>query len=73
LVDRVALRFVYAGECGSHPQAGTNDFNYENSDGSGPGLPERDDEGNVVNPVTDLTTILAAAKQRFSEFCDHQH
>jgi hypothetical protein len=67
VVDKAKLRYVFAGESGSHPQAGTNDFVYENSDGSGPGLlPD-----SSVPPTP--TTLLDAARQRFSEYCLDQH
>lgn len=68
VVDKAKRRFVFVGEAGSHPQAGTNDFVYDNSDGSGPGLlPD-----SSVPPTP--TTLLDAARQRFSEFClDHHH
>jgi hypothetical protein len=68
VVDKVKLRYVFAGESISHPHAGTNEFVYENSDGSGPGLlPD-----SSVPPTP--TTLLDAARQRFCEYClDHYH
>jgi hypothetical protein len=67
VLDKVARRFVFVGECGGHPNVGTNDFTYDNSDGSGPGL--------LLDPSTPPTptTLLAAAAQRFGEFCLDQH
>jgi hypothetical protein len=63
VLDKVERRFVFVGESGSHPHAGTNDFTYNNSDGSGPGL--------MLDPAAPPTptNLLATAAQRFGEFC----
>jgi hypothetical protein len=66
VVDKVERRFVFVGEYGGHPHAGTNDFTYENSNGSGPGLlPD-----SSVAPTP--TNLLTAATQRFTEYCLHR-
>jgi hypothetical protein len=63
VVDKAARLFVFVGECCSLPHAGTNDFVYDNSWRSGPSL--------LPDPSLPPTpaTLLAAAKQRFAEFC----
>jgi hypothetical protein len=66
VIDKVERRFVFVGIEGEHPHCGTNDFIYDNSDGSGP--ESLDESGSPPTPEN----LIKSARKRLVEFCQDQ-
>ncbi|BCS82558.1 hypothetical protein QLL95_gp0069 [Cotonvirus japonicus] len=64
LVNLKSSRYVFCGCGGSHPFVATNDFTYDNSDGSGPIISNNFDKCEITSDL-----LLNLLSKYYKNFC----